>query len=163
MNSKISFSRPVRLEISGGSVPGGKLPADLRHALGDELPGAVVVGVGLELDRDLGDAELGVRADAPHVRQTRERHLERNGDGRLELLGAHRRVLRDHVEDRRGEIGEHVAPAGPGARSAPIDGAGRDQQRGQRAARGTTSRMSRLIMARLSGHRGRLRPSRPAP
>ena len=68
-----------------------QLADDLRDALGDELSRAVVVGVRLELDRDLRDAELRVRAHAAHVGQARQRDLERNGDGGLELLGAHRR------------------------------------------------------------------------
>ena len=68
--------------MSGGSVPGGSCAGDLRDALGDELARAVVVGVGLELDRDLRDAELRVRADAAHVRQPGERDLERDGDAR---------------------------------------------------------------------------------
>ena len=89
---------------------GRKLTGDLRHSLGDELPRAVVVGVGLELDRDLRHAELRVRTHAAHVRQPCEGDLERNRDRRFEFLGTHRRVLRDDVEDRRGEIGEHVAP-----------------------------------------------------
>ncbi len=70
---------------------GWQLPGHLPDPLGDELPRAVVVGARLELDRDLRDAELRVRSHAPHVRQPRERDLERDRDRRLELLGAHRR------------------------------------------------------------------------
>ena len=58
--------------------------------------------IGSELDRDLRDARTRCRADAHDVRQTGERVLDRNRDTRLELLGAHRGVLGDDVEDRRG-------------------------------------------------------------
>ena len=116
VNSKISFSRPVRLEINGGSVPGWKLPGHLRHTLGDELARAVVVRARIELDRDLGDPELRIGADAADVRQARKRDFKRNRDGRLELLGSHRRVLGDHIEDGCGEVGEHVPSGGPEAR-----------------------------------------------
>ena len=122
--------------MSGGSVPAGSCRR-LGDALGDELPRAVVVGVGLELDRDLGHAELGVRAHAAHVGQPGERDLERNGDGGLQLLGAHRRVLRDDVEDRRRQVGEDVARQSC-SQNAPIDGARPRPAARSAAARGTT-------------------------
>ena len=110
---------------------------DLRDALGDELSRAVVVGARLELDRDLRDAELRVRSHAAHVRQSGERDFERNRDGGLELLGAHRRVLRDDVEDRRGQIGKHVAPQILQPERADRRAGGDEQQRSG-AARETT-------------------------
>ena len=87
-----------------------QLRRHLTDALGDELPRAVVVGVGLELDRHLADAELRRRANAPDVWKPGERRLQRNGDRGLQLLRAHRRVLDDDVEDRRRQIRKHVAP-----------------------------------------------------
>ena len=127
MNSKISFSRPVRLEINGGSVPAGSCPVDLRHTLRDELTRSVVVRARIELDRDLGDPELRIGADASDVRQARKRDFQRNRDGRLELLGSHRRVLGDHIEDGRGEVGKHVPPEVLKPERAN-DGACHDQQ-----------------------------------
>ena len=56
--------------------PLGKLTRDLRDAFRHELTRAVVVGVRLEFDGDLRDAELRVRPHAPHVGQTCERDLE---------------------------------------------------------------------------------------
>ena len=109
---------------------GRKLAGDLRDPLGDELPRAVVVGARLELDRDLRDAELRVRSHPPHVRQPGERDLERNGDRRLELLGAHGRVLRDDVEHRRRQIGEDIPPQILHPERADRR-SGRDQQRRQ--------------------------------
>ena len=53
-----------------------KLARSLRDALGDELSRAVVVGVGLELDRDLRDAELrrsSGRGARPAARRARLR------------------------------------------------------------------------------------------
>ncbi len=87
---------------------GGKLTRDLSDSLGHELPGAIVVSVRLELDRDLRHTELRVRTHTPHVRQPCERDLEGNRDSRLEFLRAHGRVLRDDVEYRRRQVGEHI-------------------------------------------------------
>ena len=93
-----------------------QLPRGLTDSLGDELAGAVVVGVRLELDRHLHDAELRVRPDASDVRQTGQRDFERNRDARLELLGAHRRVLHDDVEHGRRQVGEDIPAQSPEAR-----------------------------------------------
>jgi hypothetical protein len=46
---------------------GRELGRRLGHSLRDELTRPVVVGVGLELDRDLRDTELTARADPAHV------------------------------------------------------------------------------------------------
>jgi hypothetical protein len=88
---------------------GARGELDLRHALGDVLPRTRGIGVRLELDRDLYDPQRRRRAHAAHLRQARQRGLERNRDPHLELVGIHRRVLDDEVEHRRGQIGEHVA------------------------------------------------------
>ena len=117
--------------------PGWQLPGHLPDPLGDELSRAVVVGARLEFDGDLRHPELRVRSHAPHVRQPGQRNLERNRDGRLELLGTHRGILRDDVEDGRRQIGEDVPrqilyPERADRRAR------RDQQRGQAAARETT-------------------------
>ncbi len=87
-----------------------QLRPDLIDPLGDELARAVIVGVGLEFDRHLTDAELRHRPDSTDIRQSGKRRFERNGDAGFQLLGAHRRVLDDHVEDRRGQIRKDVAP-----------------------------------------------------
>ena len=148
--------------MSGGSVPGGSCSRRLRHALGDELARAVVVGVRLELDRHLRDAELRARPHAPNVRQPGKRDLERNRDGRLEFLGAHRRVLGDDVEDRRREVGKHVAPQLLQPHRADRRARGDEQRREQRRVKRRANH-SADQRGRLSGHRARLRPSRPAP
>ena len=109
---------------------GGKLPGDLRDPLGDELPRAVVVGVRVELDRDLCDTQLGIRSHPANVGQPCERHFERNRDRRFQFLGAHRRVLRDDVEDRRGQIGKHI-PSKILHPERADRRAGGDQQHGQ--------------------------------
>ena len=93
-----------------------ELPCRLRDSLGHELPRPVVVGIRLELDRDLRHTQLRIRANAAHVGETGELDLERNGDGRLELLRPHRGVLGDDVEDGCGQVREHVSRAGPAAR-----------------------------------------------
>ena len=116
--------------MSGGSVPTGSCPLDLCDPLGHELAGAVIVGVWLELDRDLGHAELGVGSNATHVGQTCEGDFKGNGDGGLELFCSHRRVLRDDIEHGSREIGEHITrqvlePEGPD------DRASRDEQCGE--------------------------------
>ena len=111
-----------------------QLPGGLTDALRDELPGAVVVGVRLEFDRHLHDAELRVRPDASHVRQTGQRDFERNRDARLELFRAHRRVLDDDVEHRRRQVGKHIPRQILEPEHADADG-GREQQHDHRRLR----------------------------
>ena len=89
---------------------GRQLVRDLRHPLRDKLPGPVVIGAGIELNRDLRHPKLGVGPHPSHVRQTRERHFERDRNGGLELLGSHGRVLRDHIEDGSRQVRKHVPP-----------------------------------------------------
>ena len=161
VNSMISLRRPVRLDRRGGVRSRRKLGRHLGDALGDELAGTVVVGVGLELDRDLADAELRARPDAPHLGQAGEADFHGHRDARLQLLGAHGRVLRDHVEDGRGEVGEDVA--GKVHEPVEADGhAGRDEGDGQD---GLGEEGSDEPFDHLSARAARLRrgPSPPPP
>ena len=102
-----------------GVGPGRHLRRGLRDALGHELARAVVVGLGVELDRDLRHAELRGGPDAPHVRQPAERDLHRDGDAGLQLLRVHGGVLDDDVEDGHGEIRETRRGAGRAATRGP--------------------------------------------
>ena len=113
----------------GGAGARRQLAGDLVDPLADELAGAVVVGVGLELDAHLRHAGLGGGADAPHLGQAGQRHLQGDRDAGLQLLGAHRRVLDEDAEDRRREVGKDVAP-----QVAQPDRAGR--RRGERQEEG---------------------------
>jgi hypothetical protein len=141
-----------------------QLRRNLRHALGHELARAVVVGVGLELDRHLRDAELVRRAHAARLRKTCERALERDRDRGLQLLGAHRRVLHDDVEHGCGQVREHVAAQVLERRDAERGGRRREQHDQPRPREREAD--DALEHGRLSARGGRRRhraPSRPRP
>jgi hypothetical protein len=150
VNSKISFRR---------FGAGRQLTGHLRHALGHELARPVVVGVGLELHGHLRDAQLRIRPDAAHIRQAGQFDLQRDGEGGLQFLGPHRRVLRDDVEHRRREIGKDVAPEILQPQRADYRASRHQQSREQRRAKRGANRA--IDHHGLSGRRGRRWRSRP--
>jgi hypothetical protein len=103
----IQASRNTRDQGSIGSRR--QLVSRLAHTLGNELPRAIVVGLGLEFDRHLRDAQLRVGTNPLRVRQPRERCLHRNRDTRLQLFRSHRRILDNDVEHWGGQIRENIS------------------------------------------------------
>ena len=128
--------------------PRRQLGSRLCHSLGDELTRAVVVRVRLEFDRDLTDPELRGGPNPADVRQPGQRGLHGDGDAGLEFLRAHRHVLHDDVEHRRGQVGEDISTEAL-QRHAAQDRSGQREDDGQRRLRERCARITRSITSVL--------------
>ena len=135
-------------------------------ALGDELARAVVVGVGLELDRDLRDAELAASSGCG-ARRAGRRAPPRAGSrspvsSSSAPIAAFCTITLKTGAERSGKT-SRAQLRKRRRRRAPR--AASDEQRPRAAACAKEARMMRSIMARLSGRGARPRraPSRPRP
>ena len=90
-------------------VPGGQLCADLGHAGPDVVQRLDHVGVGGEVDRQLGGPADRLRPDADHAQHDADGLLDRPGDGDLDVLDRQAGRLGDDDDPREGDLGIDAA------------------------------------------------------
>ena len=78
------------------------------HALADQLARAVDVGPVLEHQGDLGQPELGERAQFDHARHPGQLHLQREGHQLFDFLGGQRGDLRVDLDLDVGDVGHGI-------------------------------------------------------
>ena len=79
-----------------------------RRTFADDLAGEVNVDVVLEIDIDDGETEVGDRTDLFDPGKPVHRHLHREGDVLLDLLGSEALGDGEDLYEVRGDVGEGV-------------------------------------------------------
>ncbi len=104
-----------------------QLRPDLGHAGADVVERLDHVGLGGEVDRQLGGPADRFRPDAHHPEHDADRLLDRPGDGHLDVLDRQAGRLGDHDDPREGDLGVDAA----GHAEHRNDAEGSQEARGQ--------------------------------
>jgi len=107
-----------------------------QQPFADLLPREVVADLVVERQHQERQPELRVREQPDLVRQTVERHLERDRDLLFDLLRRAPRVQRDDVDLGVGDVGERLDRQRPERDDAAADEQRCHQQEGQRLVQG---------------------------